>query len=143
MRDATQQMANSVRLSRLLAANDFAGLATLFHAFFASIPYSGTLTDIARYEGYYASVFYSYFAALGLDITVEDSSSHGRHAHHVFALVPAADGGIRKYRRALIVSAGRTRRGAGVRAGFDKLSLSRPLSEGATTYSPPQDLFFH
>ena len=34
--------------------------------------------DIARYEGCCASVFYSYFAALGLDITVEDSTSHGR-----------------------------------------------------------------
>jgi len=30
------------------------------------------------YEGYYASVFYSHFAALGLDITLEDASSHGR-----------------------------------------------------------------
>ena len=79
VRDATQQMANSVRLYRLLAANDFAGLKTLFHAFFASIPYEWyTNNDIADYEGYYASVFYSYFAALGLDITVEDSSSHGR-----------------------------------------------------------------
>ena len=37
-----------------------------------------TNNDIANYEGYYASVFYSYFAALGLDIVVEDSSSHGR-----------------------------------------------------------------
>ena len=82
VRDATQQMANSVRLSRLLAANDFAGLKTLFHAFFASIPYEWyTNNDIAHYEGYYASVFYSYFAALGLDITVEDSSSHGRLRH--------------------------------------------------------------
>ena len=27
---------------------------------------------------YYASVFYSYFAGLGLDVTVEDSTSHGR-----------------------------------------------------------------
>ena len=34
--------------------------------------------DIARYEGYYASVFYSYLAGLGLDIVVEDSTSHGR-----------------------------------------------------------------
>ena len=37
-----------------------------------------TNNDIANYEGYCASVFYSYFAALGLDITVEDSTSHGR-----------------------------------------------------------------
>ncbi len=34
--------------------------------------------DIARYEGYYASVFYSYLAALGYEITVEDSSGAGR-----------------------------------------------------------------
>ena len=34
--------------------------------------------DIARFEGYYASVFYSYFAGLGLDVRVEDSTSHGR-----------------------------------------------------------------
>ena len=79
VQDSSRQMANSVRLYRLLEANDFAGLELLFHAFFASIPYEWyTNNDIARYEGYYASVFYSYFAALGLDITVEDSTSHGR-----------------------------------------------------------------
>ena len=77
--DASRREAHSVQLYDLLEANDFAGLKTLFHAFFASIPYEWyTNNDIARYEGYYASVFYSYFAALGLDITVEDSSSHGR-----------------------------------------------------------------
>ncbi len=88
VKDSTRQMANSVRLYRLLEANDFAGLETLFHAFFASIPSClraarrqdewYTNNDIANFEGYYASVFYSYFAGLGLDITVEDSSSHGR-----------------------------------------------------------------
>ena len=79
VRDATRQRANSTRLYRLLEANDFAGLETLFHAFFASIPYEWyTNNDIAGYEGYYASVFYSYFAGLGLNITVEDSSNHGR-----------------------------------------------------------------
>ena len=77
--DSTRHMANSVQLYRLLEANDFAGLETLFHAFFASIPYEWyTNNDIADYEGYYASVFYSYFAGLGLNIAVEDSSSHGR-----------------------------------------------------------------
>ena len=79
VRDSSRQMANSVRLYRLLEANDFAGLETLFHTIFASIPYDWyTNNDIANYEGYYASVVYSYFAALGLDITMEDSSSHGR-----------------------------------------------------------------
>ena len=79
VQDPSRQTANSMRLYRLLEANDFAGMKTLFQAFFASIPYEWyTRNDIASYEGYYASVFYSYFAALGLDIVVEDSTSHGR-----------------------------------------------------------------
>ena len=79
VKDPSEQMANSVQLYRLLEANDFASMETLFHAFFASIPYEWyTNNDIANFEGYYASVFYSYFAGLGLNITVEDSSSHGR-----------------------------------------------------------------
>ena len=79
VQDVNQQTANSMRLARLLEAHDCAGLKELFHAFFASIPYQWyTNNDIARYEGFYASVVYSYFAALGYDIAVEESSSHGR-----------------------------------------------------------------
>ena len=79
VKDPSRQMENSVQLYRLLEANDFEGLNRLFQAFFAGIPYEwNTNNDIANYEGYYASVFYSYFAALGLAITVEDSSNHGR-----------------------------------------------------------------
>ena len=79
VRDTSRQEANSGRLYDLLEANDFDGLKALFHSFYASIPYEWyTNNDIARYEGYYASVFYSYFAGLGLDITVEDSTSRGR-----------------------------------------------------------------
>ena len=75
----TQQAEHIARLYDLLLVNDFAGLENLFKAFFASIPYQWhTNNDIANYEGYYASVFYSYFASVGLDIVVEDSSSHGR-----------------------------------------------------------------
>ena len=71
VKDATRQVANSVRLYELLEKGDFASLEALFQAFFSSIPHEWyTNNDIANYEGYYASVFYSYFAALGLDITV-------------------------------------------------------------------------
>ncbi len=77
--DDARQMANSTRLERLLETADCAGLRELFHAFFASIPYEWhTNNDIANYEGYYASVFYSYFAASGYDIVVEESSAAGR-----------------------------------------------------------------
>ena len=77
--DPQGQTANRIRLARLLRAADCAGLRELFHAFFASIPYEWhTNNDIANYEGYYASVFYSYFAALGHDVTVEESTARGR-----------------------------------------------------------------
>ena len=77
--DPSRRSAHSMRLFDLLLANDFEGMRELIHAFYASIPYAWyTNNDIADYEGYYASVFYSYFAGLGLDVAVEDSSSHGR-----------------------------------------------------------------
>ena len=70
---------NRMRLLTLLQTQQLSELKTLFHAFFASIPHQWfTKNDMQNYEGYYASVFYSYFAALGLDITVEDSTNHGR-----------------------------------------------------------------
>ena len=70
---------NRIKLYELLAANDLPAMQTLFTAFFDSIPTDWYRSNpIANYEGYYASVFYSYFAALGLDITVEDSSNKGR-----------------------------------------------------------------
>ena len=77
--DASQRTAHSARLYDLLLADDLDGLHDLFHAFYASIPHQWyTNNDIANYEGFYASVFYSYFAGLGLDVTVEDSTSRGR-----------------------------------------------------------------
>ena len=79
VRNPAGQTANRIRLYQLLEANDFEGMKALFHAFYASIPYEWyTNNDISSFEGYYASVFYSYFAALGFDITVEDSTSRGR-----------------------------------------------------------------
>ena len=79
VQDAPRQTANSDRLYDLLEADDFDGLKVLFQAFFAGIPCEWyTNNAITDYEGYYASVFYSYFAATGFDITVEDSSNRGR-----------------------------------------------------------------
>ena len=64
---------------QLLKAADFTGLQKLLHALFAGIPSDWhRRNEIATYEGYYASVFYSYFTALGMDVRVEDSSSVGR-----------------------------------------------------------------
>ena len=75
-----QRERNGDRLYDLLAAGDVPALKDLFHAFFAGIPYEWyTNNDIARFEGFYASVFYAYFASvLGDGVTVEDSSTRGR-----------------------------------------------------------------
>lgn len=67
------------RLYDLLVAADVPGMRELFHAFFATIPHDWYRNSpIARYEGYWASIFYSYFASLGLDIVLEDVTNHGR-----------------------------------------------------------------
>ena len=79
VRDRSRQTRNSLPLLDLLEAGNFTGLERLVHALFAGIPYQWhRRNEIARYEGCYASVFYSYFAGLGLDVRVEDSGSRGR-----------------------------------------------------------------
>ena len=71
--------AGCIRLLRSLREDDFAGLDMLFRSFFAGIPHQWhTKNDLARYEGWYASVFYSWFAAAGLDVRAEESTNRGR-----------------------------------------------------------------
>jgi hypothetical protein len=77
--DKSAQAINTAQLHQYLLVNDFDGLEKLFHRFYASIPHQWyTKNHIQEYEGYYASVFYSYFASLGLDVTVEDVTNLGR-----------------------------------------------------------------
>ena len=77
--DPSRSFAHRLRLLDLLLADDLDGLQDLFHALFASIPHQWYANNpISRYEGYYASVFYSHFAALGLDIVLEDATNQGR-----------------------------------------------------------------
>jgi len=66
------------QLYDLLTARDFAGLKNLFHAFYASIANDWyRKNEMDNYEGYYVSIFYSYFAALGLNIKLEDPTNFG------------------------------------------------------------------
>ena len=77
--DNSRRRADDGPLRELLAANDFAGLEALFRAIFAGIPYQWHVkNEIQEYEGYYASVIYSCFAAQGFDLIPEDSGSVGR-----------------------------------------------------------------
>jgi hypothetical protein len=67
------------RLPGLLTSGDTDGLRQHLHALFASIPHDWHRNNaLAQYEGFYASVFYSHLAALGLDTRVEDATNKGR-----------------------------------------------------------------
>ena len=61
---SSRRVASSLRLREVLSARTTSrGLEALLRRLFASIPYEWhTKNEIARYEGYYASVFYSWFA---------------------------------------------------------------------------------
>ena len=77
--DPSRRDQQSQDLEGLLQEADMAGLEAWFRALFAGIPYHwhGRNT-IADYEGYYASVFYSFFVGSGATVTAEDSGSTGR-----------------------------------------------------------------
>jgi len=75
--DALPVMA--MELYDMLACGEANGLHSHFERLYAAIPNDWYRNNpIAQYEGYFASVFYSHLAALGLDLTGEDVSSHGR-----------------------------------------------------------------
>ena len=85
VKNRIQREKNLIRLYRIFQKNDLLALKDLFQAFFASIPYEWyRKSEIQNYEGYYASIFYAYFCALGLEVRVEDATNHGRLDMTVF-----------------------------------------------------------
>ena len=70
---------HAARLYDVLAAGDAAGVEAPLRGLLAGIPHDWhRRNEIARYEGYWASVFYAHFAAPGLDVAAEDTTSRGR-----------------------------------------------------------------
>ncbi len=64
-------------LARLTAEDDPEKVRTLFEAFFASVPHDWHRKN-DLYEGYWAALVYSHFAAAGLDVRVEEATARGR-----------------------------------------------------------------
>ncbi len=63
---------------RALHANDLEALKRVMQALFAAIPHDWyRKNNLADYEGYYCSVFYCCFTALGLDVRPEEVTNHG------------------------------------------------------------------
>lgn len=67
------------RVFAALERDDPDALRLALHAFFAAIPHDWyRRNDLASYEGYWASLVYCLFAALGVDTRTEEPSSHGQ-----------------------------------------------------------------
>ena len=80
-------------LAGLLSANDFAGFAERLQEYLSGIPHQWyDRSEVERYEAHYAGMLYLGFRAVGVDLRVEDASSHGRldmvvfHGSQVFVL---------------------------------------------------------
>ncbi len=74
-----EKVEKEIRLSEALVGGDVEGVVVVFKELFAGMPYDWYRKSvISEYEGYYASVFYAYFSALGVDVRAEDVTSRGR-----------------------------------------------------------------
>ena len=79
MGDASLAEAVTRRLFEALTGGDTNTLRRHFESLFAGIPHDWFRNNpITQYEGYWASVFYSHLAALGLDLIAEDVTNQGR-----------------------------------------------------------------
>ena len=68
-----------IDLYKSLASARIDDIERVYRALFSAIPHDWYRKNrLSEYEGYYASVFYCYFTALGLDVIAEDTTSHGR-----------------------------------------------------------------
>jgi len=78
-RDVVKKERNQLRIFDALHSGNLDNLRDIFYSFFASIPHDWYRKNrIEKYEGYYASIFYCYFTALGLDVVCEDTTNRGR-----------------------------------------------------------------
>ena len=75
----TQKFDIQESLYDALIQGDLDSFRRTLESLFASIAYNNfTNNDIAKYEGYYASVVYAYLASLGFKLIAEDVTNSGR-----------------------------------------------------------------
>ncbi len=70
---------NQYQLLTALLKADMSSFENDVKCLFASIPYNNfTNNSIQNYEGYYASVMYTYLASLGYEVITEDTTNRSR-----------------------------------------------------------------
>ena len=85
LQNPTEKENTKLELYEILNQNQIGRLKAIFHRFFASIPYEWhTKNNLSSYEGFYASIVYTYFTASGLNCVVEDSTSKREAGHGSF-----------------------------------------------------------
>lgn len=76
---AVQKNETIYGLMECFEENDFAKLKTILNAHFASIPHDWYRNNpMGQYEGFYASIVYSMFAAIGVEMKAEDATNIGK-----------------------------------------------------------------
>jgi hypothetical protein len=71
--------AKNKQLIRAFLSADFETVGRCLKALFASIPYHHHVkNDMAVFEGYYASVIYTFLSSLGFEVRAEDATNKGR-----------------------------------------------------------------
>ncbi len=77
--DLKRSLAAVGQLSRLLADRDFEGFGVALHSFYAGIPHQWhDVSEVARYEAFYASVLYASLMAVRAEVRAEESTVRGR-----------------------------------------------------------------
>ena len=68
----------SISLAHTLSSDNYDNLGDIIASHFASIPYDWYRNnEMGRFEGFYCSIVYSYFCALGYDVIAEDKTNYG------------------------------------------------------------------
>jgi len=76
---STELKSKNIEAIRMLSNKNLEGFKNILIALFSSIPYNNYVNNIlANYEGYYASVIYTFLSALGFDTVAEDPTNKGR-----------------------------------------------------------------
>ena len=76
---STERVTGEVELQRAFDINDLEKLKITLKSLFSAIPYNNYVKNVlANYEGYYASVIYTFLFSLGYDTVAEDVTNKGR-----------------------------------------------------------------
>ena len=77
--ESRELSSESLKVADALSQRDFELFVKTLKSLFSAIPYNNYVkNELANYEGYYASVIYTFLSSLGYDTVAEDVTNKGR-----------------------------------------------------------------